>query len=34
MQMAIDDTVVVRGKITSVGEVLGYSLDIDDIEKK
>lgn len=28
-----DDTVVVRGKITNVGEVLGYSLDIIEIVK-
>lgn len=30
--MATDDTVTVRGKITDVGEVLGYSLDIDSID--
>ena len=34
MKMAIGDKVVVRGKITRVGEALGYYLDIDDIEKK
>ena len=28
------DTIVVKGKITSIGEVLGYSLDIDEIAKK
>ena len=28
-----DDTIVVKGKITSVGEVLGYSLDITEIVK-
>lgn len=28
-----DDTIVVKGKITSVGEVLGYYLDIDEITK-
>lgn len=28
-----DDTVVVKGKITNVGEVLGYSLDITEIVK-
>lgn len=28
-----NDTVVVRGKITNVGEVLGYSLDITEIIK-
>jgi hypothetical protein len=27
------DVLIVKGKITSVGEVLGYSLDIDSIEK-
>lgn len=27
------DVLTVKGKITSVGEVLGYSLDIDSIEK-
>lgn len=30
MEMAVDSEVTVRGKITSIGEVLGYSLDIDD----
>ena len=29
-----DQTIVVKGKITDVGEVLGYYLDIDDISKK
>lgn len=33
MDLSIGDTLVVRGKITSVGEVLGYSLDIDEISK-
>ena len=28
-QMTTDDTVTVRGKITDVGEVLGYYMDID-----
>lgn len=28
-----DDTIVIKGKITSVGEVLGYSLDITEIVK-
>lgn len=28
-----DDTVIVKGKIISVGEVLGYSLDITEITK-
>lgn len=30
MEMSVGDTIVVSGKITSVGEVLGYSLDIDN----
>jgi len=30
--MSTDDTVTVKGKITDVGEVLGYTLDIDSIE--
>lgn len=30
--MKIGDTVTVKGKIKSVGEVMGYSLDIDSIE--
>ena len=33
MEMSIGDTVVVKGKIKKVGEVLGYSLDIDEIVK-
>ncbi len=28
-----DDTIIVKGKIISVGEVLGYSLDINEITK-
>lgn len=32
MEMSIDDTVTLKGKIKSVGEVMGYSLDIDEIE--
>lgn len=31
MNSAIGDRLTVKGKITSVGEVLGYSLDIDEI---
>lgn len=31
MNMSIGDTVTLRGKCTDVGEVLGYSLDIDSI---
>lgn len=30
--MTTDDTVTVRGKITDVGELMGYSLDIDSID--
>ena len=26
------DTVVVKGKVKSVGEVMGYSIDVDGIE--
>lgn len=32
--LAAHDTVVVKGKITDVGELLGYSLDIDEIVKQ
>lgn len=32
MNKAKDDVVVVKGKITDVGEVLGYFLDIDEIQ--
>ena len=32
MEMSIGDNVVLAGKITNVGELLGYSLDIDNIE--
>lgn len=31
LEMSIGDPVVVRGKITSIGEVIGYSLNIDSI---
>lgn len=31
LSLKIDDTITVRGKCTDVGEVLGYSLDIDSI---
>ncbi len=31
LNMAIGDTVVIKGKITAVGEVMAYSLDIDEI---
>lgn len=33
MELEVGDTLVVKGKIKSVGEVLGYSLDIDEIRK-
>lgn len=33
MDMSIGDTVVVKGKITDVGEIMGYSLNIDEISK-
>lgn len=32
MELSAGDTVTVEGKITSVREVLGYSLDIDSIQ--
>ncbi len=28
-----DDTITVKGKITNVGEVMGYTLDITEISK-
>lgn len=31
MEMSVDDTVTLKGQVTSIGEVLGYSLDIDSI---
>lgn len=31
IEMSIDDIVTVRGKITNVGEIMGYSLNIDEI---
>ena len=33
-KLSKDDTIIVKGKITDVGEVLGYYLDIDEISKK
>lgn len=33
MDMSIGDTLVVKGKIKNVGEVMGYSLDIDEVAK-
>lgn len=32
MEMSVGDTVVLNGQITGVGEVLGYTLDIDSIQ--
>lgn len=32
LNMQVDDTVTLNGKIKSVGEVLGYALDIESIE--
>jgi aspartyl/asparaginyl-tRNA synthetase len=32
MEMTIGDTVTIKGQITIIGEVLGYSLDIDEIK--
>ena len=31
--LSIGDTITVKGEITEVGEVIGYSLDIDEIGK-
>lgn len=31
MEMSVNDKIVIRGKITGVGEVLGYYLDITEI---
>ena len=31
LEMSIEDPIVVRGQITEIGELLGYSLDIDSI---
>lgn len=33
MDMSIGDTLAVKGKIKDVGEVMGYSLDIDEVVK-
>lgn len=33
MDLSTGDTLVVKGKITDVGEVMGYSLDIDEVAK-
>lgn len=34
MDLSTGDNIIVKGKITQVGEVLGYSMDIDEIQKK
>lgn len=31
MEMSMDDTVTLRGQVTDIGEILGYSLEIDSI---
>lgn len=31
MEISTDSPIVVRGRITSVGEVLGFSMNIDSI---
>jgi RNA polymerase subunit RPABC4/transcription elongation factor Spt4/lysyl-tRNA synthetase class II len=33
LDMSVGDTLVVKGKITDVGEVMGYSLNIDEVSK-
>lgn len=32
MEMSTDDTITLKGQITSIGEIMGYSLDIIEIE--
>ena len=32
LEMTVGDTVTLKGKVTTVGEVLGYGLDIDEIK--
>jgi len=32
MNMSIGDTITVKGKVTDIGEILGYQLNIDSIE--
>ena len=32
MEMSTDDVVTIKGKVKSVGEVLGYSIDIKEIK--
>lgn len=31
MEKNVGDTITIKGKITSIGEVLGYSIDIDEV---
>lgn len=31
MEMSVDDTVTLKGQVTEIGEIMGYSLDIDSI---
>ena len=31
IEMSVGDTVTLRGQITEIGEIMGYSLDIDSI---
>lgn len=33
MDATIGDTLIVKGKITDVGDVMGYFLNIDEISK-
>ena len=33
MEMSVGDTIVVRGQITDIGEIMGYTLDIDQFVK-
>lgn len=33
MELTVDDIITVKGKITGVGEVLGYWMDVDEIQK-
>lgn len=32
LEKSVGDTVTIKGKITSVGEILGYSLNIDEVQ--
>jgi hypothetical protein len=32
LEMSIGDTITLKGKITDIGEIMGYALDIDEIE--